>query len=187
VYLIGPHGLRARSDKVRLVPFAEYGPFGPKLRASTALFEPGVPAPLEARAAKVGAFLCGESLYPDVARNLVRDGADLLANPSIDTWLQVPAAARGLLQVSVFRAIENRRSVVRATPTGYSAVIDPWGRVQALSRFGGADLLVASVPRSTVRTLYQRVGDVAYFTAIAVVLWHSMVVGRSGRRKRGIA
>ncbi len=187
VYLIGPHGLRARSDKVRLVPFAEYGPFGPTLRASTALFEPGVAATLEARAAKVGAFLCGESLYPDVARNLVRDGADLLANPSIDTWLQVPAAARGLLLVSVFRAIENRRSVVRATPTGYSAVIDPWGRVQALSRFGGPDLLVANVPRSTVRTLYQRSGDVACFTALAVVVWHSLVAGRPSRRKRGIA
>jgi apolipoprotein N-acyltransferase len=140
-----------------------------------------------ARAAKVGAFLCGESLYPDVARSLVRDGADLLANPSIDTWLQVPAPARGLLLVTAFRAIENRRSIVRATPTGYSAVIDPWGRVQALSRFGGSDLLVASVPRSTRRTLYQRSGDVACFTALAAVVWHSFRAGRSGWRRKGLA
>jgi apolipoprotein N-acyltransferase len=187
VYLIGPRGLRAHSDKLRLVPFAEYGPFGPTLRASTALFEPGVAAPLAARAASVGAFLCGESLYPDVARALVRDGADLLANPSIDTWLQEPAAARGLLQITAFRAIETRRAVVRATPTGYSAVIDPWGRVQALSRFGGPDLLTAEVPRSTRRTLYQRSGDVACFTALAVVALHSFGAGLLGRRRRGLA
>jgi apolipoprotein N-acyltransferase len=187
VYLLGPRGRRAHSDKVRLVPFAEYGPFGPTLRASTALFEPGVPAPLAASKASVGAFLCGESLHPDVARALVRDGADLLANPSIDTWLQQPAAARALLLITSFRAIETRRAVVRATPTGYSAVIDPWGRVRALSRFGGSDLLVASVPRSTRLTLYQRSGDVACFTALAAVLLHSYVAGRSGRQRRGFA
>jgi apolipoprotein N-acyltransferase len=187
VYLLGPQGRRAHSDKVRLVPFAEYGPFGPTLRASTALYQPGTPAPLLARAASVGAFLCGESLYPDVARALVAAGADLLANPSIDTWLQTPAAARSLLQIAAFRAIETRRAVVRATPTGYSAVIDPWGRIVALSRFGGADLLVAAVPRETRLTLYQRSGDLACFAALAVVAAHSLAAGLSGRRKGALA
>jgi apolipoprotein N-acyltransferase len=187
VYLVGPRGRRAHSDKLRLVPFAEYGPFGPTLRASTALFEPGVAAPLAARAASVGAFLCGESLYPGVARALVQAGADLLANPSIDTWLQEPAAARGLLQITAFRAIETRRSVVRATPTGYSAVIDPWGRTLALSRFGGPDLLAADAPLSTRRTLYQRSGDVACFTALAVALLHSFGAGVPGRDRKGIS
>jgi apolipoprotein N-acyltransferase len=187
VYLIGPHGLRAHSDKLRLVPFAEYGPFGPMLRASTALYTPGVPTPLAARAAAVGAFVCGESLYPAVARGLVRDGAELLANPSIDTWFQVPAAARALLEISTFRAIETRRSVVRATPTGYSAVIDPWGRVKALSRFGRPDLLVANVPRSTRLTPYQRSGDAVCLVALALLAAHSLAAGLSGRRRRGPA
>jgi apolipoprotein N-acyltransferase len=187
VYLVGPRGRRAHSDKVRLVPFAEYGPFGPTLRASTALYQPGTPAPLAARAASVGAFLCGESLHPDVARALVAAGADLLANPSIDTWLQAPAAARSLLQIAAFRAIETRRAVVRATPTGYSAVIDPWGRTVALSRFGGADLLVAAVPRETRLTLYQRSGDAACFAALAVVAAHTLAAGLTGRRRRALA
>jgi apolipoprotein N-acyltransferase len=187
VYLLGPRGRRAHSDKARLVPFAEYGPFGPALRASTALYQPGTPTPLAARAASVGAFLCGESLHPDVARALVAAGADLLANPSIDTWLQAPAASRGLLQIAAFRAIETRRGVVRATPTGYSAVIDPWGRTVALSRFGGADVLVASVPRETRLTLYQRSGDLACFAALAVVAAHSLAAGLSGRRRRALA
>jgi apolipoprotein N-acyltransferase len=187
VYLLGPQGRRAHSDKVRLVPFAEYGPFGPRLRASTALYQPGTPAPLVAQAASVGAFLCGESLHPDVARGLVAAGADLLANPSIDTWLQAPAAARALLQIAAFRAIETRRAVVRATPTGYSAVIDPWGRSVALSRFGGPDLLVAAVPRETRLTLYQRTGDAAGFAALAVVAAHSLAAGLTGRRRRALA
>jgi apolipoprotein N-acyltransferase len=187
VYLLGPQWRSAHSDKARLVPFAEYGPFGPTLRASTALYQPGTPAPLRARAASVGAFVCGESLHPDVARALVAAGADLLANPSIDTWLQAPAAARSLLQIAAFRAIETRRAVVRATPTGYSAVIDPWGRTVALSRFGGADVLVAAVPRETRLTLYQRSGDLACFAALAVVAAHSLAAGLSGRRKGALA
>jgi apolipoprotein N-acyltransferase len=183
VYLVGPRGHVAHSDKVRLVPFAEYGPFGPALRAGTAVFAPGAPAPLAARAASVGAFVCGESLHPEVARGLVRDGADLLANPSIDTWLREPAAARALLQITAFRAIETRRAIVRATPTGYSAVIDPWGRISALSRFGGPDVLVAEVPRSTRRTLYQQSGDAACLLALAAVAAHPLGAGLRRRRR----
>jgi len=188
VFLLDAHGLRGRSDKVRLVPFAEYGPFGPRWRADTALFEPGVAStPLHSRAAVVGAFLCGELLHPQVAMELVRDGAELLANPSIDSWLREPAAALGLVHIAAFRAIESRRFVVRATPTGYSAVIDPWGRVQALSRFGGADLLTATVQRSQRMTLYERFGDLACGAALLPVAFFSLEAGFLGRRRRPFA
>src|SRR5262249_42120214 len=147
-----------------------------------ALFEPGVATPLAARSAFVGAFLCGESLHPEVARELVREGADLLANPSIDTWLQAPAAAENLVHVAAFRAIETRRAVVRATPTGTSAVIDPWGRIEARSRSAGPDLLVAEVPRSTRLTLFTLTGDAAVGLALA-----SVVVATLAPWRRGLA
>lgn len=188
VFLLDGGGLRGRSDKVHLVPFAEYGPFGPRWRAETALFEPGVsPTPLHSRAAIIGAFLCGELLHPQVSMQLVRDGAELLANPSIDTWLREPAAALGLVRIAAFRAIESRRYVVRATPTGYSAVIDPFGRVTALSRFGGADLLTATVQRSQRVTLYQRFGDFACGAALLVVAFFSLEAGLFSRRRRSFA
>lgn len=118
---------------------------------------------------------------------LVRQGAELLANPSIDSWLREPAAALGLVRIAEFRAIETRRWMVRATPTGYSAVIDPWGRVTALSRFGSADLLHAIVGRSQRVTPYQRWGDFACGAALLPIAWISFAAGGLRRRRRPFA
>lgn len=80
--------------------------------------------------ARLGAFLCAELLDASVARALVRDGAELLVNPANDSWVS-PAASAHLLQIAALRAIENRRALVRATSTGFSAVIDAHGAVRA--------------------------------------------------------
>jgi apolipoprotein N-acyltransferase len=174
VFLLRGGRVAGHHDKTRLVPFAEYGPFGDALRAETALYVPGdAPRALDARAGRIGAFLCAEALYPDLVRTLVRDGAALLANPSNDYWLGVPAAAEQQVAIAAFRAIETRRFVVRATPTGTSAVIDPHGRVVESSRFGAPDLLVASVRPLRGETLYVRFGDAACAAALALVLGFS--------------
>ena len=178
VFLLEGDAILGRHDKVRLVPFAEYGPLGSWLRAETALYEPGDAAqPLGARTARVGAFLCSEALDSRIARALVRNGAELLANPSNDYWLGAPAAALQQVQVAAFRAIETRRYLVRSTPTGYSAVIDPHGRVRALSQWGGSDLLASELHRSRAITPYVRFGDLACAVALAAVLSTSLSAG----------
>lgn len=175
VFLLRSGRLAGRHDKVRLVPFAEYGPLGTWLRSDTAVYEPGAAfPPLPARPARVGAFLCGEALYPDLVRELTRQGAELLANPSNDYWLGVPEAAMQQVQVAAFRAIENRRYVVRATPTGTSAVIDPAGRVLIASHFGTPELLLAQVYRSNALTLYQGMGDGVVGAALLLVVGFSL-------------
>lgn len=174
VFLLRGGELAGRHDKLRLVPFAEYGPLGDFLRADTALYEPGeAPGLLDARRARIGAFLCGEALYPDLVRALVRAGSELLANPSNDDWLGEPSAAAQQVQIAAFRAIESRRWVVRATPTGTSAVIDAHGRVRAASRFKASDLLHASVYRSHVLSPYQLIGDAGCGLALALVVGFS--------------
>ena len=162
VFLVDGNGhLHAeRYDKQRLVPFAEYGPLGSWLRADTAVYAPGTRAQLlDARALRIGAFICGEALFPEVARALAQAGAELLANPSNDYWFGAPEVAAQQLQVAAFRAIENRRYLVRATSTGISAVIDPHGRVIARSHGNGAEIVTARLRRSSAHTLYQRLGD----------------------------
>jgi apolipoprotein N-acyltransferase len=145
-FLLRDGALSGRHDKTRLVPFAE-GEYqaGRELRA------------LQGRL-RVGAFLCAELLDPGVARGLARDGAELFANPANDFWL-APAASAHMLQIAGLRAIENRRPLLRATPTGDSAVIDAHGRVLASSRGRGAEVLEATVHPSHARTLAQRIGD----------------------------
>jgi apolipoprotein N-acyltransferase len=158
-FLIREGEIAGRYDKVRLVPFAEHASGGP-LASVQAHYWPGRdPSPLEARAARVGTFLCWESLHPGVARHLALAGAELLANPSNDGWFYHPAPALMQLQIAAARAIENRRWLVRATSTGYSAVIDAHGRMVALGQLDTPQVLEATVRRSSVTTPYQRLGE----------------------------
>ena len=78
-----------------------------------------------------------EALHPEIARELARAGAELLANPANDYWFGAREPQAEQLASAAFRAIENRRYLVRATSTGISAVIDPQGRVVAQSRGAG--------------------------------------------------
>ena len=75
--------------------------------------------------AHFGPSICLDIIYAGLVRASVRAGADVLLNLSNDSWL---AAGRGgaatqQLAQAVFRAVENRRDVVRAATTGISAVI----------------------------------------------------------------
>jgi apolipoprotein N-acyltransferase len=174
--------LRAdRYDKRRLVPFAEYGPFGDSLRAKTAVYVPGEkPQLLKVRGMRLGAFICGEALYPEIARELAIAGAELLANPSNDYWFGHPQAAAHQLQVASLRAIENRRYLVRATSTGISAVVDPHGRILVRSRGQGPEVLHASLRRSSAVTPYHHAGELPLVGAVALLAWTSRVGRRSG-------
>jgi apolipoprotein N-acyltransferase len=146
-FLLGAGELRGRHDKTQLVPLAEIAyAAGENIR------------PLAGAHARVGALVCAELLFPGVARALARGGAEILANPSNDAWL-VPAAGDHMLRLAALRAIENRRPLVRATPTGVSAVIDAHGRVVARAPDGARAVIEAAVVPGHGITLTQRFGD----------------------------
>jgi apolipoprotein N-acyltransferase len=75
-------------------------------------------------------LICFEDIFPGLASQFVKKGARLLINISNDAWFHESGAAFQHAQASVFRAVENRVPVVRATNTGFSCFIDRWGRVQ---------------------------------------------------------
>ncbi len=90
-------------------------------------------------------IICYDLDYTDTARIMTRGGARLIATPSSD----VPAIAATHFTHLVYRAIENRVSMVKADSQYDSAIIDPWGRVltRSVSRHGDRQVtLVADVP-----------------------------------------
>jgi apolipoprotein N-acyltransferase len=99
----------------------------------------------ETELGKLATIICYDLDYTDTARIMTRGGARLIAAPSSD----VPSIAVTHYTHLVFRAIENRVSMVKADSRFDSAVIDPWGRVVAhtADRRGHAQrTLVADVP-----------------------------------------
>jgi apolipoprotein N-acyltransferase len=170
VFLLRRGRITGRYDKIRLLPFAEEVPFGRRFFRDQLTYEPGRRLrTLRAGNAQIGAFVCFEAMYPDVARTLALQGAEFFTNPANDDWLGHAAPARHHLDIATVRAIENRRYLVRPTATGFSAIIDPYGHTIARSGFGTPTVLTGAIHLSQVQTPYQRWGDAASWIAVAWV------------------
>lgn len=132
-----------RYDKIHRVPFGEYVPLRDWLPFMNALapyetdysISPGtVMTRFPVGDFHFGALVCYEDSDPILTRRFSQTNADgkpvdFLVNQSNDGWFRGTSEHEEHLVVSSFRAIENRRALVRAVNMGISAVIDPNGRV----------------------------------------------------------
>ena len=156
-------------DKHHLVPFGEYVPFkrllwfAEKLTAGAGDFSKGEtgPVPLKFGTGTTGVLICFEIIFPDIARAFVRNGADILTTMTNDAWFGRTQAALQHFSMAVFRAVENRRSVVRAANTGISGFIDPSGTILEKTDIFTACALTRQVPVMSGQTFYTRHGDLA--------------------------
>ncbi len=73
--------------------------------------------------------ICFEDLFPDYVRGFVNNGADIIVNISNDYWSLTETEGMQHFVNSLFRAVENRRYVVRSTASGLSGVIDRKGEI----------------------------------------------------------
>ena len=171
-----PVGLKVTGmyAKHRLVPFGEYlpaesllAPLGFKNLAHigdsyTAGPPPGPIAPVGIPV--VQPLICYESLFPDLVRDAVRRGPSRprwIVNVSNDAWFGVTSGPVQHLNQARYRAIEQGLPMVRATPTGISAVIDSYGRVAdgAQLGFGRMSVIDRTLPAALPPTTYGRLGD----------------------------
>lgn len=126
--------------KSHLVPFGEYVPLKKMLPFLAPVveavgdFSPGVISDtLDCQNGRIGVLICFESIFPGIARQWVEVGANLLVNLTNDAWYGRSSAPHHSLAMTALRAVETRRFVVRAANTGFSAVIDPLGRMGTVS------------------------------------------------------
>jgi len=174
-YLIRGGRIAGRYDKHRLVPFAEDDRLSWLVGRRDITYTPGPGAfVLPATALRAGILVCVEGMFPYLARQAADQGSDVLVNLSNDAWFGDAAPARHQLEIATLRAVENRRYLVRAAATGFSAVVDPSGRVLTTSDFGTTQVLHATVRASHVRTPYQRWGDALAWLVIAAVAGASL-------------
>jgi apolipoprotein N-acyltransferase len=123
--------------KQRLVPFGEYVPLAgalrrirPISRAVPSAFTPGHGTTLLSLGSwRLGGAVCYEVVFPWIARDETRAGADVLFTLTNDAWYGRAGAQRQHFQSAVVRAIETGRPLVRAAITGISGAVDATGRV----------------------------------------------------------
>jgi apolipoprotein N-acyltransferase len=174
-YLFTPEGeIGGRYDKQHLVPFGEYVPLSSYLPLPGPLvenigdFSRGKPvSPLSCQGAEIGVLICFESIFPNLARAWTTAGANLLVNITNDAWFGRSSAPWQHLSMTVFRAVENRRSLARSANTGVSAVIDPLGRMADTTPLFQPSYLVAEVPLLQEKTIF---GSFGYYFGLLCLL-----------------
>jgi apolipoprotein N-acyltransferase len=167
-YLVSADGqVESYYDKIQLVPFGEYVPLrwllGSLVKAVAAGFGDLVPGGQQTifsfKGAHLGILICYESLFPDLTRRAVANGADVLVNITNDAWYGTSAAPYQLLSMAAMRAVENHTPMVRVANTGISAVIDPLGRIRANTELFKRTTRLVTVKFRPRRTVYAMVGD----------------------------
>ncbi len=108
----------------------------------------------------IGILICYEIIFPALSRALVQNHASLLVNVTNDAWYGRSSAPYQHFSMSVFRAVENRRSIIRAANTGISGFIEPSGSVIETTQIFKDAVITQKVPILQVETLYSRFGDV---------------------------
>ncbi|MFO1257968.1 MAG: apolipoprotein N-acyltransferase [Gammaproteobacteria bacterium] len=150
--------------KQHLVPFGEYVPLEKWLRGLIGFFNlpmssfisgPINQPPIQMGKFKIAPTICYEIAYPELVRNQAKD-ADILLTISNDAWFGTSLGPHQHLQIAQFRALETGKFLLRATNTGWTALINPEGYIsEQIERFQ------PGVLRGTVRAT---VGETPWMT-----------------------
>ncbi len=97
------------------------------------------PTTLEVGEWTLGPLICYEDILPRYARQVANQDINVLVNLTNDSWFGDTAEQREHLGLAVFRAVEHRKSLVRAVNAGVSAHVDPAGRVLQRTEVTDAD------------------------------------------------
>jgi apolipoprotein N-acyltransferase len=169
VLLYHNNRLQETYRKVNLVPFTEHFPYKETFPGFYRLLREKdyhfwakgeEYTVFEAGGVRFSTPICFEDTFGYLNRRFVREGAEVIVNLTNDSWSGSVAAQMQHLGMAVFRAVENRRSVVRSANSGMTGVIDPDGRITAMLEPFTRDYLIAEVPLATRRTTpYTRWGN----------------------------
>jgi len=177
-YLIGPGGnVYGKYDKAHLVPFGEYIPFKKwlpflgKMVEGVGDFNPGQKGhTIKWGDYRLGVQICYEIIFPDLSRDMIKNHASLLVNITNDAWYGRSSAPNQHFSMTIFRAVENRRSIIRSANTGISGFIDPSGRVIASTELFKDATITRSVPMLEGMTFYSRFGDLFAMACLGITL-----------------
>ncbi len=167
--------------KRHLVPYGEYYPlldlFFPELK-DVGFSMGNSSVPLTKDGISIGAVICFDSMFPDFSRETSKNGANILCISTNDSWFSKGRSAYLHLCHSIFRAVENRKYVVRSASTGISAFIDTKGNILSHLDTGKEGSLTENVLLIDSPTLYTLWGD------IPIILFSLLILFISLKRRR---
>jgi apolipoprotein N-acyltransferase len=170
-YFISGKGNVKWYDKNILLPFSEAHPIGldllGKFYEAPNEFLVGKTFPMiRTDFGKIGVSICFETIYPWFIRTSVHKGSEFLVNISNDSWFGNSSEPYQHLGISVFRAIENRRYMLRASNSGISAIISPTGQIFSRTELFERTGIDGHVKKLRIESFYTQHGDWILYAAI---------------------
>jgi apolipoprotein N-acyltransferase len=161
-------------DKIHLVPFGEYVPlrrvlfFVDKLVAGIGDYVPGNEyTKAETSFGNFAPMVCYEIIFPGLVRKFYSINGDFIVTVTNDAWFGKTAGPYQHFSMAVFRAIENRKPVMRSANTGISGFIDSNGRIISRTELFQRQVLTGEIKTDKTLTYYSRYGDLfAYFCIV---------------------
>lgn len=183
--LFSPAGKRVETyHKIRLVPFTESFPYKKQLpfiynlliNFDVYLWEPGKSRVVfNCHKFKFSTPICFEDAFPGDVRKFVLAGADVILNISNDYWSLTRVEAKQHFINSIFRAVENRRPLLRSTASGVTAYVDTTGRVVKQAPYYVETYLIVDVPlKKNLSAVYTKYGN--WFPSFLGVLLVLMII-----------
>lgn len=132
----------------------------------------------------INSLVCFESVYPDFVAGFTQKGAELISVVTNDSWYGNSSGPYQHKEIGVLRAIENRRSVVRAANGGISTIIDPLGRTLVQSKMYTRTFIAGNTPIETKITFFSRYPLIIPVISSAVSIWMIGLAFLSKLKKR---
>jgi apolipoprotein N-acyltransferase len=177
----------AQYDKIFLLPFGEYAPVPAPLQnlvpTMVGRFSFGTEYDLlPFGEAKGGVMICFESHFPNLSREYVRQGADVIVEMTNDGYLGNTPVLRQHLANAVFRAVETNRPVLRVTNVGVTAYINERGEVlDAAEPYAEATRVWTISKSDGAQTFYVKYGD---WFAWSCAIVSFVLLGLSFRKRK---
>lgn len=189
-----PDGKYSQYNKMHLVPFGEYTPYkmifsfianfthaiGELTPGDRIIFH-------QFNDIRFGTPICYEIIFPALVRKFCLGGAEFLVTLTNDGWYGTSSAPYQHFSIAVFRAVENRRYLLRAATTGISGIIDPYGRILKRSVLNQQVFLTEQISSIKKMTVYTRYGDwFSYLSLTISALFLILSLIKKDHRKKRI-
>lgn len=174
-------------DKIHLVPFGEYVPMRSVLFFLNKLVV-GIGDYIKGDSyikavtpfGSFGTPICYEIVFPGLVRKFYVKGGDFIVTVTNDAWFGRTNGPYQHFSVAVFRAIENRKPVIRAANTGISGFINSNGEILAATALFSKTALKADIITDRTITFYTKYGDL--FSFVCIVLSFLLVIKYRGKK-----
>jgi len=169
IELISNNHVIERYQKQKLLPMGEFLPFeeqlpwlrnllpyAPNYKAGSGAAV--LPLLLPSQTVQLIPLICYEAVFTDLVAEGVGLGGDIMINTVNDAWFAHTAGVKVHLALSLFRTIEYRKPLVRATNTGISSVINAKGEIieESLITSDQQGVSITQIPLANIETFYQK-------------------------------